>query len=102
MSSALRLLAASAVSILAVVPITAATLGKKISGRSYFSTERYVDDIAGDRPIVLTSPHGGRLKPDPLRDHADSVITRDAVTNELARTSRHVHLSVSQRSRINQ
>ena len=104
MSSALRLLAASAVSILAVVPITAATLAKQIPGQSYFGTERYVDDITGDRPIVLTSPHGDRLKTDPLRDRAD------AVTEALARASphlnliasQHVHLIASQRSRINQ
>ena len=107
MSSARRLLAASAVAIVAVVPITAATLAKKIPGQSSFDTERYVDDIAGDRPIVLASPHGGRLQSAPLRDHADGVITLDAVTldavtDELARASRHVHLSVSQRSRINQ
>jgi hypothetical protein len=102
MSSTRRLLAASAVAIVAVVPITAATLAKKIPGQSSFGTERYVDDIAGDRPIVLASPHGGRLQSAPLRDHADGVITLDAVTDELARASRHVHLSVSQRSRINQ
>ena len=112
MSSARRLLAASTVAIVAVVPITAATLAKKIPGQSSFGTERYVDDIAGDRPIVLASPHGGRLQSAPLRDHADGVITLDvitldvitldAVTDELARASRHVHLSVSQRSRINQ
>ena len=98
MSSALRLLAASAVSILAVVPITAATLAKQIPGQSYFGTERYVDYITGDRPIVLTSPHGGRLKTDPLRDRADA--TLDAVTEELARTGHRVHLIASQRSRI--
>jgi len=100
MSSALRLLAASAVSILAVVPITAATLAKQIPGQSYFGTERYVDDITGDRPIVLTSPHGGRLKTDPLLDRADAVATLDAVTEELARTGHRVHLIASQRSRI--
>ncbi len=119
MSSALRLLAASAVSILAVVPITAATLGKKISGQSYFGTERYVDYISGDRPIILTSPYGGRLKTDPLPERADAVTTLDAVTRDLgrastqeladadtaeflARTGHRVHLAASQRLCVNQ
>ncbi|MCX6939500.1 MAG: hypothetical protein NTX09_01970 [Verrucomicrobia bacterium] len=102
MSSARRLLAASAVAIVAVVSITAATLAKQIPGQSSFGTERYVDDIAGDRPIVLASPHRGRLKSAPLRDHADGVITLDAITEALARASPHLNLIASQRFRINQ
>jgi hypothetical protein len=102
MSSARRLLAVSAVAIVAVVPITAATLAKQIPGQSSFGDERYVDHIAGDLAIVLTSPHGARLKSAPLRDHADGVITLDAITEALARASPHLNLIASQRSRINQ
>ena len=102
MSSARRLLAVSAVAIVAVVPITAATLAKQIPGQSSFGDERYVDHIAGDLAIVLTSPHGARLKSAPLRDHADGVITLDAITEALARASPHLNLIASQRFRINQ
>jgi hypothetical protein len=100
MSSALRLLAASAVAVLAVVPIAAATLAKQIPGQSSFGDERYVDHIAGDLSIVLTSPHGARFKTGSLRDRPDAVTTLDAVTEELARTGHRVHLIASQRSRI--
>ena len=102
MFSARLLLAVSALAIVAVVPITAATLAKTILGQSSFGTERYVDDIAGDLAIVLTSPHGAHFKTGSLRDRPDAVTTLDAVTEELARASHHVHLIASQRSRINQ
>ena len=110
MFSARRLLAVSAVAIVAVVPITAATLAKQIPGQSSFGDERYVDHIAGDLAIVLTSPHGARFKTGSLRDRPDAVTTLDAVTEALARASphlnliasQHVHLIASQRSRINQ
>jgi hypothetical protein len=100
MFSARRLLAVSAVAIVAVVPITAATLAKQIPGQSSFGDERYVDHIAGDLAIVLTSPHGAHFKTAPLRDRPDAVTTLDAVTEELARTGHRVHLIASQRSRI--
>ena len=104
MFSARLLLAVSAVAIVALVPITAATLAKTILGQSSFGTERYVDDIAGALAIVLTSPHGAHFKTGSLRDRPD------AVTEALARASphlnliasQHVHLIASQRSRINQ
>jgi len=94
MFSARRLLAVSAVAIVALVPITAATLAKKIPGQSSFGDERYVDHIAGDLAIVLTSPHRARFKTGSLRDRPD------AVTEELARAGHHVHLIASQRFRI--
>jgi len=100
MFSARRLLAVSAVAIVAVVPITAATLAKQIPGQSSFGDERYVDHIAGDLAIVLTSPHGAHFKTGSLRDRPDAVTTLDAVTEELARTGHHVHLIASQRFRI--
>ncbi|PHX71794.1 MAG: hypothetical protein CK548_05955 [Opitutia bacterium] len=102
MSSALRLLAASAVSVLAVVPITAATLAEKIPGQSYFGTDPYVDYIAGDLPVVLNSPHGGRRKPDPLPDRADGFTIMDADTLELVRAGHRVHFVASHRSRVTQ
>jgi hypothetical protein len=102
MFSARLLLAVSAVAIVALVPITAATLAKTILGQSSFGTERYVDDIAGDLAIVLTSPHGAHFKTGSLRDRPDAVTNLDAVTEELARAGRHVHLIASQRFRINQ
>jgi hypothetical protein len=100
MFSARLLLAVSALAIVAVVPITAATLAKQIPGQSSFGDERYVDHIAGDLAIVLTSPHGAHFKTGSLRDRPDAVTTLDAVTEELARTGHRVHLIASRRFRI--
>ena len=102
MFSARLLLAVSALAIVAVVPITAATLAKQIPSQSSFGDERYVDHIAGALAIVLTSPHGAHFKTGSLRDRPD------AVTEALARASphlnliasQHVHLIASRRFRI--
>jgi hypothetical protein len=73
-------------------------------GRSYFGTNRYIEYIAGDLPIVLTSPHGGRLRPDTLPDRTDGVLDSDVNTQELARAiaaelsalaGHHAHLVAS-------
>jgi hypothetical protein len=74
-------------------------------GKSYFGTNRYVEYIAGDLPIVLTSPHGGRLRPDALPDRNEGVVDMDLNTQELARaiagelfarTGHHAHLIANQ------
>ena len=52
MFSARLLLAVSALAIVAVVPITAATLAKQIPSQSSFGDERYVDHIAGALAMV--------------------------------------------------
>ncbi len=76
----------------------------KIPGQSYFDPARYVEYVAGDLPIVLTSPHGGRLKPDAIRNRTQGVTDMDANTQELtralaaellARSGHHAHLVAS-------
>lgn len=57
----------------------------KIVGQSYFGTDRYVEYVAGDLPIVLTAPHGGRLQPESLPKRTKGVVMMDANTQELAR-----------------
>lgn len=57
----------------------------KIVGRSYFGTDRYVEYVAGDLPVVLTAPHGGRLQPEALPKRTQGVVMMDANTQELAR-----------------
>jgi hypothetical protein len=56
------------------------------SGETYFGRERYVEYIAGDLPIVLAAPHGGREKPAELPDREDGTFAFDTNTQELART----------------
>ncbi|MDP3069460.1 MAG: N-formylglutamate amidohydrolase [Opitutaceae bacterium] len=81
-----------------------AATAEKIPGQSYFDAARYVEYVAGDLPIVLTAPHGGRLKPDAIPNRTQGVTDMDANTQELARaltaalharTGRHAHLVAS-------
>jgi N-formylglutamate amidohydrolase len=106
MTSFLRLFTALAVVALAIIPSSAhaAAPAEQSSGQATFGTDRYVEYLAGDLPIVLTSPHGGRLKPDSIPNRTNGVTEMDANTQELARavadeffarTGHRVHLVAS-------
>ncbi|MBL9189627.1 MAG: N-formylglutamate amidohydrolase [Opitutaceae bacterium] len=97
-----RLLGLLALGLLAGILSVAAA--EKTPGQSYFDAARYVEYVAGDLPIVLTAPHGGRLKPDAIPNRTKGVTDMDANTQELARavldalrarTGRHAHLVAS-------
>ena len=103
----LSILVASAA--LAASPPRADAPEEKIPGQSYFGTDRYIEYLAGDLPIVLTSPHGGRLKPDAMPNRTAGVTDMDANTQELARaladeffarTGHRVHLVASHLHRV--
>lgn len=81
-----------------------AVAAEKTPGQSYFGTHRYIEYIAGELPLVFTSPHGGQLRPEGLPDRKEGVTTSDVFTQEvarairdelLARTGRHAHLIAS-------
>lgn len=103
-----RLLFALAATLIATGLATAA---EKIPGQSYFSTTRYLEYLAGDLPLVITVPHGGRLTPDALPKRKKGVMDMDTNTQELARalaaelhqrTGGHAHVvfSLLHRSRL--
>ncbi len=88
----------------ALAPRLAAASAEKVPGRSYFGDKNHVEYLAGDLPIVLTSPHGGRLRPDAIPNRTKGVTDMDVNTQELARalaaelfarTGRHAHLVAS-------
>lgn len=88
---------------------TRPTAPEKIPGQSYFGTDRYIEYLAGDLPIVLTSPHGGRLRPEAVPNRTEGVREMDANTQELARaileeihqrTGHRAHLVASHLHRI--
>jgi hypothetical protein len=60
-------------------------------GHSYFSTNNYIEYIAGDAPVILTAPHGGALNPTTIPDRTDvlcggsATTTTDLNTIELVR-----------------
>jgi hypothetical protein len=54
-------------------------------GQSYFGRGDYVEYIAGDMPLILSAPHGGKLQPREMADREQGEFTSDACTEELAR-----------------
>src|SRR5690242_16782534 len=55
------------------------------AGKTYFGRQRYIEYLAGDLPLVLSAPHGGREKPDELPDREQGTFAFDTNTQELAR-----------------
>lgn len=66
-------------------PAPAAVPVPKVPGESYFGTDRHVEYVAGDLPLVITVPHGGRAQPADLPTRRQGVTVMDANTQELAR-----------------
>ncbi len=66
-------------------PAPAAAPAPKVPGQSYFGTARHVEYLAGDLPLVITVPHGGRAQPADLPPRQKGVTVMDANTQELAR-----------------
>lgn len=82
---------------------------EKVPGQAYFGTDHFVEYLAGDLPIVITSPHGGRLRPDSIPNRTEGVREMDANTQELARalldefharTGHRAHLIASHLHRV--
>src|SRR5262245_20206015 len=57
------------------------------SGKTYFGRNRYIEYLAGDLPLILSAPHGGREKPDELPDREQGTFAFDTNTQELARAT---------------
>ncbi len=56
------------------------------AGKTYLGTQNYTEYRAGNLPIIITAPHGGRLEPPsiPDRNCATCTTVMDANTMELA------------------
>jgi N-formylglutamate amidohydrolase len=90
--------------LLAVLVSVAVSAADLKPGESVFGGKRYVEYIPGNLPLVVCSPHGGRLTPPEIPDRASGVVQMDANTQELARafaaavhsrTGHHMHLIIS-------
>jgi len=80
-----------------------------VPGKTYWGTNRYVEYIAGNAPIVLSSGHGGYLEPPNIPDRTYGVTGQDRRTQELGRavfdavvrkTGRYPHFIVSHLHRV--
>jgi hypothetical protein len=74
-------------------------------GQTTFGEQKYVEYTEGDLPLVISSPHGGRAKPDEIPTREQGVVQIDTNTQEVARavvdefrarTGRRPHLVVCQ------
>ncbi len=52
----------------------------------YYGREKYVEYHAGDLPIILSAPHGGRITPDEIPDRSYGTTVTDDNTYELTKT----------------
>jgi hypothetical protein len=56
------------------------------AGETYFGRKEYVEYLAGELPVVIAAPHGGREKPAEIPDRESGTFAFDTNTQELART----------------
>ncbi|MBI1372411.1 MAG: hypothetical protein GC159_06580 [Phycisphaera sp.] len=78
-------------------------------GESRFADDKFVEYIVGDTPVILSAPHGGRIKPDDVPDRTTGVLLSDTNTDKLARdfaeayfkrTGKHAHVIIDHMHRV--
>ena len=57
------------------------------AGQSYFGRQRYIEYVAGNLPVIISAPHGGRERPAELPDREQGTFAFDTNTQELARAA---------------
>lgn len=55
------------------------------AGKTYFGRAGHIEYLAGDLPIIISAPHGGRDKPDDIPAREKGTFAFDVGTQELAR-----------------
>src|SRR5438876_8110342 len=55
-------------------------------GQTYFGREKHIEYLAGDLPVIISAPHGGRERPEELPDREQGTFAFDTNTQELARS----------------
>jgi len=73
------------------------------AGETYYGRRQFTEYLAGDLPVIIAAPHGGREKPEDLPDRLKGTFAFDTNTQELAReiaaafherTGRHAHVVI--------
>jgi len=62
------------------------------AGETFWGDQKYVEYLAGDLPVVIAAPHGGREKPAEIPDRDEGTFAFDTNTQELARAVADVFL----------
>lgn len=68
-----------------VAPVTARAADDYRPGQTYFGRNRYIEYLAGDLPVIVSAPHGGRERPEELPDREQGTFAFDTNTQELGR-----------------
>lgn len=71
--------------LLLLVGVAAQAADEYNPGQSYFGRKQYIEYVAGNLPIILSAPHGGRERPDEIPDRKEGTFSYDINTQELAR-----------------
>lgn len=56
-----------------------------VAGRSIFGENQYIEYVPGDFPLIISVPHGGRLKPASIPNRKKGVLLADGGTDLLAK-----------------
>jgi len=54
-------------------------------GVAVFGSDKFTEYVPGDLPLVISSPHGGKLKPEAVANRTYGVRSEDSNTQDLAR-----------------
>jgi len=54
-------------------------------GVAVFGSDKYTEYLPGDLPLVISAPHGGKLKPEAVANRTYGVRSEDSNTQDLAR-----------------
>lgn len=95
--------------LLALLASQAAVAQTHTAGKTYWGANHYVEYVAGNSPVVLSSPHGGYLKPANIPNRTFGVLGQDTLSQETTRavfdeivrkTGRYPHMIISHLHRI--
>jgi hypothetical protein len=73
--------------LLAVALASASAAADYQPGQTYFGRNRYIEYLAGDLPVILSAPHGGRERPEEMPDREQGTFAFDTNTQELVRAA---------------
>jgi N-formylglutamate amidohydrolase len=69
-----------------LLPKCSAVAVEYAPGQTYFGRNQYVEYLAGNLPLILSAPHGGRERPEEIPDRQEGTLAFDTGTQELARS----------------
>lgn len=73
-----------------VITVTGVLAQSQVPGQSYYGSNQYIEYIHGTLPVIISAPHGGRVKPAAIPNRTttcgdDIVTVLDTNTEEVAR-----------------